>query len=430
MSPRRYPRGDRSISFVIANFFLEGVNISDKKRQMSNLCYLRRVLLSLLICFVIFARVADCVEYPVSITNIFLVRVQIQGSKSDYERLIIDTGSPFTWLYNYKILAGAHGHAYGGYGTTALRTLIEAPHGGNVIVYADSDGVECDKWTIRNFTLRGKTWQEPFGIASVAMEREKKPNHTGLLGASRGSNFVKSFPVFGFNPMSPKIAEMFFDSIDPIWCVEGRITRFPLIESSRDGHWGSDAKVSFGESVFNEGFVLDTGSTVIALPVRAFYKFTDELKSRGIQFIYKPEKLYGVIDCSMLEWLPSWYIGDKSTPNHVRIQPFLYVEQSARSTLCIVNVAKVSANHPLIFGLPVTRNYVSEFSALGNTVGLCIPASSEHFPVDRTRTLHGIVVNGGRRRNAVQNGKGYSSACTLIPSIFVQFMFLLITAFI
>jgi hypothetical protein len=308
------------------------------------------------------------------ISNVFWVSVKIDGSKAEYEKLVLDTGSPFTWLYNYKILEGYHGTIVGGYGTTALRTVVNAPRGGNVIIYADNDRIECDNWTEKEFTLHSRKWKEPFGIASYVVQRAKKPLFTGLMGVSRDSNFMKSVDVFGFKPLSRNEAEMFYTPIQPEWCWNNTLVYFPISDNNRERtkHWASDEVVTFGGTEYNYGFILDTGASVIALPTDAFRDFKLELQSRGITFKYNPEKLSGVIPCSAMSELPSWYIGDKHTNRHFRVTPSMYVEELGDGNLCVLKVARVSAGHPIIFGLPVLRNSISEFNKKNHSLGLCV----------------------------------------------------------
>jgi len=324
----------------------------------------------------------------VTVSNVFWIRVQIDGSKADHEKLVLDTGSPYTWLYNYKILEEAHGDIVGGYGTTALRTLVDAPKGGNLIIYADNDRIECDKWIKRNFTFHGRTWIEPFGIANSVAQRAKKPIYTGFLGASRDSNFVRQVGVFGFKPVSRQESEMFYSSIHPEWCYNNLVMYFPLSSKNRHDqrHWVSQTPVTFGDTDLHEGFMLDTGASVIALPTSAFKAFERELEARGILFRYYPEKLYGVIPCNMMSSMPSWYIGYKNGVNRFRVTPSTYIIEDAARNICVVDVAKVSSGHPIIFGLPVLRTSISEFNQKNESIGICYPKSGGHSVLDKPRT--------------------------------------------
>ena len=325
----------------------------------------------------------------VYISNVFWVPVEIEGSKAVHERLVLDTGSPFTWIYNYKILKEAHGTMVGGYGTTALQTLVTAPRGGNVIIYADNDRIECDKWTEREFTLHSRKWDEPFGIANYAIQRAKRPAYTGLLGVSRDSNFIRSVDVFGFKPSSRHEAEMFYTPIQRDWCRNNSLVYYPLSKGHREfeRHWASDTIVTFGEIRYKTGFILDTGASVIALPTAAFRDFTNALWVRGIRFQYYPDKLQGVIPCSAVPEMPSWYIGDKDTEGHFRVTPSMYVVEDSGDELCAVDVARVSTGHPIIFGLPVLRHAVSEFNNKNKSIGLCANKDTDMHEITRTARM-------------------------------------------
>ena len=343
----------------------------------------RLLLLLLLQC-----QILRCQHDRVTISNVFWIRVKIDGSKADYEKLVLDTGSPFTWLYNYRILEEAHGAVVGGYGTTAINTLVTAPQGGNVIIYADNDRVECDKWIERYFTLHGLKWTEPFGVANYVVQRAKKPIYTGLLGASRDSNFIRHVQVFGFKPVSRQEAEMFYNPIRSEWCHNNQVMYFPLSSRNRhfSRHWASDTVVTFGDTKYDDGFILDTGASVIALPSGAFRDFMKELEARNVKFKYSQDKLSGVIFCNQVHLMPSWYIGDKDGHHGFRVTPTAYVFERAGTELCVVDVAKVSAGHPIIFGLPVLRSAISEFNQQNNTIGLCIPRSIDRKLVDKPLT--------------------------------------------
>lgn len=181
---------------------------------------------------------------------------------------------------------------------------------------------------------------------------------------------------------------MFYTPINPEWCLNNVVIYFPLSSKNQHfaKHWASETVVTFGETRYNEGIILDTGASVVALPSGAFYDFVEELRARGIKFKYYPDKLSGVISCSMISSMPSWYIGDKSSRHHFRVTPAAYVFERAGSDLCVVDVAKVSSGHPIIFGLPVLRTSISEFNQYNNSIGLCTPNSIDPKYADKPLT--------------------------------------------
>jgi hypothetical protein len=238
--------------------------------------------------------------------------------------------------------------------------------------------------------------------------------YTGLLGASRDSNFVRQVEVFGFKPVSRQESEIFYTPIPPEWCYNNQVMYFPLSNKNRHDqrHWVSQTPVTFGDTEFHHGFMLDTGASVIALPTSAFKAFESELDARGIHFRYYPQKLFGVIPCNMMPSMPSWYIGYNEGVNRFRVTPSTYIVEDAARNICVVDVAKVSSGHPIIFGLPVLRTSISEFNQRNESLGICYPKSEGLSVLDKPRTPP--------RRNdfSIDRSSGGFEMSLLMPGIY------------
>ena len=130
----------------------------------------------------------------VRVPGVFQVYTQVAGSESVFNSLLFDTGSSRTWLYHYKYLRDVRRYRFGGYSVTRLHTRIDPPRGGVDIKYVDDSQVRASVWTVKQFKIGDHSWSQPFGI----VEREEQPapgKFTGLLGASRSSDFAKTHPV-------------------------------------------------------------------------------------------------------------------------------------------------------------------------------------------------------------------------------------------
>jgi hypothetical protein len=291
---------------------------------------------------------------------------------------MFDTGSSYTWIYNYHELEDCDGCAGGGFGTTALEAIIETPSDGAVMVYADSDAIKCDTWTEKKFELHGIVWKEKFGIASDIKRRSHRPKATGLLGASRNSIFAQTHPVFGFRPLDGNIGQrqtsmsMFYEPIrTDHWCVQSSHISIPLsTHSSQVNHWAVDKRLRLGDSSFDQGVIFDTGSSIIALPISVFQTFESELKKRKIKFDYFPSKLYGISPCDEVQSMPSWFLVNDD--KEIEITPDMFTSRLENGQ-CMVNIASVSGQYPPILGKPFLQHFITEFNRDRQEVSICKP---------------------------------------------------------
>ena len=312
---------------------------------------------------------------PVLVDSVFKVDVAVTGSEASVERMILDTGSTHTWIFHYQIIQQVPDHRGGGYSPTRLRTRIATPPGGNRVEYADDGVVEAKVWTKKQFTINKHSWMQTFGIVEKSEQRGVS-TISGLIGASRVSQFTKEHPVFGFKPHSQVLMAMNIGPTDvKAECKEGEMMYFPF--SSRlklQTHWAADAIVTFGQVRYHEGVVFDSGASVIALPLTAFAAFARMFSSKAVDYVHFPKKLHGMIDCSGgIDSLPTWHI--LSADRQIDITPQMYIKRLTRSK-CIVEVSHISDGLPIVMGLPLLQNVVSEFNSVTRRIGLCRPVKS------------------------------------------------------
>ena len=306
----------------------------------------------------------------VSVGSVFRIPVSVNGSHSDIDNLVFDTGSPHTWIYHYRYVRQLPAQQGGGYPITGLRTRITPPTGGNRLEYADEDVFHADVWTQKTFTIGDHSWLQPFGVVHEANQRGVIPGVTGLLGASRASPFTTLHPTFGFKPIakgSLTLSLSRFNATES--CREGNMSYFSLARSGRFArYWGTDGELSFGSMALRGGMIFDTGSSVIALPATAFAGFRRLLSTLGIRYNYQPRLLAGVIPCSDVSKLPSWKLQHASKT--ISITPAMYVRRVSL-TQCVIQVCELSDRYPIILGLPLLEHVVSEFDSSQNRVGIC-----------------------------------------------------------
>lgn len=122
---------------------------------------------------------------------------------------------------------------------------------------------------------------------------------------------------------------------------------------------------------FHDPIAFDTGSSVIALPQLAFGLFVKEMVKHDSMYQYHSDRLFGSMDCSKKSLLPTWYLSPDNLPEHgVPITPHMYV-MGMEGNRCIVAVARISNDLPIIMGLPLLQLTISEFDSENNRIGLC-----------------------------------------------------------
>ena len=313
---------------------------------------------------------------PVSRHSTITVSVSIEGAVSSRDLMIFDTGSRFSWVLHYRLIKFSPLHTGGGYSISRLRTGIDIPEGGRRIQYADGDTFESSAWARKNFTIGSHSWEQSFGIVDNVEVRELPTMVTGLIGASRNSEFAQSHPIFGFVPYTPIKMGLNLEAVDAASvCHADSMVYFPLTRKSPlDNHWAITGAVSFGGMLFRGHFVLDTGASVIGLPRVLFEAFVFELLKRNIKFAYSRQLLSGRIRCSDAYKLPDWWlIRDKGS--YITITKEMYVRKADQG-ICYLLVAELENHNPFILGLPLLGHVVSEFNAHTERAGLCRPKNS------------------------------------------------------
>ena len=317
----------------------------------------------------------DPIPVPVALPGIFLLPARVNGAESTFDHFLFDTGSPFTWMYHYKLVRNVLGKDDGGYAITMLRTHIVPPEGGMEIKYVDESVFEAALWTQKEFQIGNHKWKEPFGIIKRAEQNSAIPDMTGLIGASRTSAFVKSHPVFGFSPLSLGSMSMHLSRQEPsVVCKDGEFTKFDLSKGSRhSGHWAVDVEVRYSRVQFTTGVIFDTGSSVLVLNMPMFNEYQKQLHRLNIPVRYDEGSLSGVVHCRYVDRLPTWEIrkGGKIIP----ITPYMYVRRRSASH-CRVLVGGVDSTHSMIIGTPLLRWIVSEFDSENGRVSMCVPIKS------------------------------------------------------
>lgn len=322
---------------------------------------------------------------PVSVNAVFSVDVHVEDAKGGVQAMIFDTGSTHSWLYDYHLLKEAHGRTFGGISETEVRTRLAIPAGGGRIGYADSDYIECDTWTHKQFRLGNHTWIHPFGIV-VRRARRNTPVYSGLIGASVASYFVQENPIFAFEPHSRNSVKMTLGPLNAEEsCANEKLVYRSLGQSPKMmKHWWLDVSVTYGSVRYSNGAVLDTGASVIALPATAFEYFAVELALATTNFVYIPAALHGLIDCPIdFDRLPSFEV--LLFPDvPLSVTPRMYISKTYANR-CIVEVARLSDGGPIILGLPLVRNFVLEFNAIKRRVGFCQPIADRFRSIEPRR---------------------------------------------
>lgn len=313
---------------------------------------------------------------PVVFNSVLQLRVSVEGSVDANDLMILDTGSRLSWILHYRLVDELPHHNGGGYGVTHLGTVIDIPKGGRNIRYVDNDSFESRVWTRKKFSLGSHSWMQSFGIVERARVRAMLPMVTGLIGASRDSEFALLHRVFGFKPYSKKEMGLQIAHTDAREeCFGGFFTFFSLIGTGPfRSHWTIQEGIEFGKMQLTGHIILDTGASVIAMPQTVFKIFTDQLKSLGIEFNYLPGRMLGSINCSDVEKLPDWVLR-KEGENGIRITKQMYVHRS-RDGHCALLVSEVKDSLPIIIGTPLLGHVVSEFDSEKQHVGLCHPKTS------------------------------------------------------
>jgi hypothetical protein len=313
---------------------------------------------------------------PVVYPGIFLMPAKVSGSEAELDNFLFDTGSPFTWMYHYKFVQKELGLEKGGYAVTNLKTRVVPPEGGMEIKYVDESIFEASVWTKKTITIGHHTWREPFGIVkNVKNHLSHIPKMTGLIGASRDSEFAKSHPIFGFTPLDQGTMVIHLNQLDPIKVCKDK--KFMTLRMPKEGryarHWSSDVEVKFSRVLYKTGVVLDTGSSVIVLNSQMFTAYLQQLEKLNIRVEYTKGSMSGALDCKYVEKLPSWEI--RNGQSSILITPFMYVRRRSR-THCRVLVAGIDGNHPMIIGTPLLRWVVSQFDVADSTMSVCVPVRS------------------------------------------------------
>lgn len=326
---------------------------------------------------------------PVVFRSILQLRVSVEGSVDTSDLMILDTGSRLSWILHYRLLENMPRHNGGGYGVTHLGTVIDIPEGGRNIRYVDNDSFESRVWTRKKFSLGSHSWIQSFGIVHRARVRAMLPMVTGLIGASRISEFALSHRVFGFKPYSKNEMGLQIAHTDAREeCFGGSFTFFPLVGEGRfRRHWTIMEGIDFGKMQVKGHIILDTGASVIAMPQTVFKTFMDQITSLGIKFDYSPGPMLGSIDCSDVVKLPDWVLR-KEGGDGIRITKQMFVQHSSDGR-CALLVSELEDSMPFIIGTPLLGHVVSEFDSERQHVGLCHPRNSwiQHHPDILTTTL-------------------------------------------
>jgi hypothetical protein len=230
-------------------------------------------------------------------------------------------------------------HNGGGYSISRLRTAIKIPTGGDRIKYVDEDLFESKVWTRKKFSLGDHSWMQSFGVVHKATVRKLQPNVTGLIGASRNSEFASFHRTFGFTPRTPTLMGLNVERVDPSKeCHDGTLSSFPLVGYGTvfEKFWTIKGTIRYGGMVLNGPILMDTGASVIALPHLVFERFAGELVQLGIQFRYYPGRLHGAVRCSDAHRLPDWSI-IKDRDNVISITKQMYVKRTESGT-CLIFV--------------------------------------------------------------------------------------------
>jgi hypothetical protein len=358
---------------------------------------------------VIPAITASTVLLPAELRDgVVFIEAKIEGSQSEFDRLIIDTGSTFTWVFPHEMRREKNRErAEAGYsflpseevgGINEDETHIDSiiPIGGHRVGYEDGAEVELGQWTRKKFIVNGvHEWIQKFGIVKNYTSFGAPPRKSGLIGASPASDFVKSHPKFGFFPVGnskpvrvpySQSLNLFVGEMVVEKCSGGEMMYTSI--TSEEAYWEIKGSIKVGNSlVFPDmAMVMDTGASTLMFPEQFVEDFYASLDSSKIK-VERSEGAAGSFDCNQIEHLPDIEI---LTPAGARLvlRPRHYTLVIGQ--LCGLLIVSGSDEIPVVIGGPLFRNFAVEFDGGNKRIGFCEVDKQLQKPAHRHGTFVGI----------------------------------------
>ena len=326
--------------------------------------------------------------------------VKVDGSESNPQSLLFDTGSIHTYVLNHKMmkeLPRAKNQQFGDYSKPPVKgyrkTLISPKSvvtaDGSEVNFAGFSGLQLEKWTSKNFTLGSHVWNQRFAVARLPLDQIQKhdPRESGLIGASPDARFTNVHPLFGFIPrdLDKEIvtANFFLDHIQSSWCVGDLVAYTPLVH---DEFWLFQGGMKFGTATITSNFkvLVDSGSGLMAIPEPYFSRVQSTLMRFGIDWF--SDNMFGKISCFKIHSLPPIHFETESGYT-ITILPEHYVREYSPGA-CMVFISRKEINLDWItIGEPMVRFIATEFDAKKRRMGFCEPRTGgdNHLaPKDQT----------------------------------------------
>ena len=323
------------------------------------------------------------------------LQVDVQGASHALQFMLIDTGSPHTYLINLSGIDArfpvAAASVHGGYRQSQINPDSYARSiDASGVNFVDTSGMRFLGWVRRRFTLGSHGWVQKFAIAEIpsgGFDTWNSHRITGLIGASPHCRFTQQHPVFSFttagqaatDPNQDSDRFMIISELQNEICRDSIITRIPVRVHDR---WSIVGSVRFGETFQlapSRHLVVDTGAGMIGYPKYFHRTFINHLLSLSIPSLRIETFSWGdvvwVNEENVIPFMPPIRIFlEDDAGNSVIVtipQRSLF---TCTSGICRLNVESLADNSDLfLLGLPFFRAINVEFNSSENIIGICEP---------------------------------------------------------
>lgn len=328
------------------------------------------------------------------------IRVVVKGAKNNPQLLLIDTGSPYTYLLDhseYEKLRNVSHHR--GFKNDAVSQISTKET--SVIDFVGVAGLVTKTWTRKSFTVGTHSWNQKFAIAKLPPSQHASwnPKQAGSIGANKDSKFCEMNPVISFVSTSIDSDQnrlFLFGPIPLNKCRDSRIVRIPADDSSY--FWATKGSVKIGpNSLENRELVFDSGTSFLMLPVGVFKEFKNHLVSLNIGSLRFDKKMKMTpisIGKSDLVKIPKFDFSLFDGAIKFAL-PNISLVQCVGDT-CRLLIGRPPADDDdldsVILGRPFFRAFNIELNVRDNTIRICEPvptnsAARPYLLVDPSKPL-------------------------------------------
>ncbi|CAD7945384.1 unnamed protein product [Amoebophrya sp. A120] len=354
------------------------------------------------------------------------------GTPSEKVNVVFDTGSSDFWLQLDKK-------------SSTLQQIATTPtvinYGkGSVMGYESKDRIRIAGVVIpdQEFVVVDQTqdlnnalFHGVIGLAFEGLSVNKQPEQTFLAHMLRGG--VDGFCVYLTGEYSGEDSKVAFGTTIPdSWPYDRSSLAFAPVAYDAKLWWAFPGSLAVGGATFESNFVLDTGTSFIAMPRSLFVVFLMGLLGPA-----------AFSDCALALPQQLWMCPCQTaaTANTVTVEmngqsyPISPAElfqptglpspESSRATgeadtLCLLEVMPTNENMPFLLGDTFLRRVVAVFDAKNQRVGLARRASSKKAPADSAAVETGEAFKTTRetttsetRTNEIEAGPAGSSKTQL-----------------